>query len=119
MNETELLWLAIGRVPYFLPRVRVFRREIYSGKTATGGYIKIGRPGQGDAYWMADRDVHANWYGEIEAKSAIGQYRAAQVNWRTFCGDRSIPHITWRVGKKESPDDTVARWIAELKEAVG
>lgn len=116
MTETELLWSAIGRAPHVLPHVRIFRREIYSGATATGGYIKIGRPGQGDAYWMA-RGV-TRYYGEIEAKSHRGVLGEKQVKWRAFCADMGIPHLIWKARKGETPDATVARWLEELREKI-
>jgi hypothetical protein len=114
MTEAELLTRAMARVPYVFPNVRVFRREIYHGVTLSGHHVKIGRPGQGDAYAY----VRGGRIVEIEAKSAKGRLRESQIAWRTFCQSFGIPYVVWRALKGEAPEATVERWCEQLRAIV-
>ena len=114
-TEADILFAALPAVSVAIPRCRIFRRAIVEGQMAAGWYAKAGIPGQCDAYVLADRSTYKNWYVEIEAKSRVGKHRQQQLAWRALCLDLSIPYLEWRVSRGETPEQTVGRWVAELR----
>lgn len=114
-SETDLLWLFIQAVPQHLPHVRVFRRNVIRGAMLpNGGRISNGIPGQADAYAIAKGGKHV----EIETKSFRGVEAENQKRWRTWCESFGVPHLQPRPLKNETPEETVDRWILELKTAI-
>ncbi len=111
MTETDLLNLLIERAPHALPHVRIFRRNILNVETKLGFRARNGIKGQSDAYAY----TRGGKVVEIETKAARGTLAEAQKAWRTFCETWGIPHLVLRARPNEQPDDTVARWIEELR----
>ena len=58
---------------------------------------------------------------ELETKAARGTLREAQAMWRARCLSPPMnwpplcPHLVLKARKDESPDDTVNRWIEEIR----
>ncbi len=113
MNETDLLHSFMAAVPHALPHCRVFRRNIINAKTEFGR-VRNGIKGQSDAYCLIKGGRHI----EVEAKSATGALTKEQLAWQAFCLRFDIPHLVIAARPKESPEDTVARWVAELRTVV-
>lgn len=115
MNEHDLLWALIVKVPTVLPYVRIYRRDILNVTASARGRswrVRAGIPGQADAYALTKSGEHI----EIETKAAAGRMADEQKAWRAFCLEWRIPHLVLRERKGETPDQTVNRWIAELEE---
>ena len=108
--ESDLLALFIERVPYVLPHVRVFRRNIVNTESIHGFRARAGIPGQADAYALVRGGRHV----ELETKAASGRMRAAQEAWRSLCAEMKIPHLVLRGRRGEAPEATVERWVGEL-----
>jgi hypothetical protein len=114
MSEHDLLALFIRAVPEALPNVRVFRRNIIRRKVMINRIpvmLVNGIPGQGDAYAIVKGGRHI----EIEAKSSKGVMRPGQKRWRLFCGIWGITHLVVKGSKDELVEETVARWVEELR----
>lgn len=111
MNETDLLHLFIQQVPFSLPDVRVFRRNIINVMTVHGQWARNGQPGQADAYAITRGGLHV----ELEAKAAAGKLAEAQRRWRAWCEDWAIPYLLLRVLTRETPERTVERWVENLQ----
>lgn len=117
LNETDLLHHLIKRVPFAYPQARVFRRNIIKRVVVENGrkfMLRNGIAGQSDAYALIRGGMHI----EIETKAATGKVREAQERWQDFCRTFGIPHIVLRASKGEFVDDTVNRWIDELRAVV-
>ena len=114
MNETSLLHTFMAAVPHAIPSARVFRRNIINAVTVHNTRVRNGIKGQADAYCLVRGGLHI----EIEAKSATGRLTEAQVKWQSFCLRFDIPHLVLAARKNESPIDTVARWVSELRTVV-
>jgi hypothetical protein len=117
LSETDLLHCLIERVPFVLPHVRVFRRNVINRTVSEGDRkytLKNGIAGQSDAYALVLGGRHV----EIETKAARGVMREAQERWRAYCLAFQIPHIVLRAKKDEAPVVTVERWVNELSEVV-
>ena len=117
MNETDLLHALIESVPFELPHVRVFRRNIINRAVEIEGrrvHLRNGISGQGDAYALVQGGRHI----EIETKAARGAMRAAQVSWSGFCATWGVPHVVLRARRGEPPGETVGRWVEELRDVV-
>lgn len=111
LDETDLLHVFIARAPLTLTHVRLFRRNIINVEAKGGFRVRNGIKGQADAYALARGGAHV----ELETKAARGIMREAQLRWRAFCLAFGIPHLVLRALPQEDPDDTVARWIGELR----
>lgn len=117
LNETDLLHLYIERVPFALPHVRVFRRNVINRTVSEGDRkytLRNGIKGQADAYALVRGGLHV----EIETKAASGTLRDAQERWREFCIAHEIPHLVLRAKKDEAPTVTIERWVSELAECL-
>ncbi len=112
-SETDLLHSFMAAVPHALPHARVFRRNVINAKTSFGR-VRNGIKGQSDAYCLVRGGLHI----EIEAKSATGSLTKEQLAWQAFCMRFDIPHIVISARRAESPADTVARWVSELRTVV-
>ncbi|MDB4946218.1 MAG: hypothetical protein JWP97_5752 [Labilithrix sp.] len=112
MTETELLNLFFERVPAALPDLRVFRRNVGRFKTFDGDrVVHIGIAGQADAYAIGRGGIHV----ELEGKAARGALMKRQVAWRAWCERWRIPYLVLRARRGETPDETVTRWLEELR----
>lgn len=115
-KESKLLEMLIEQAPFHLP-VRIFLRPIYrrmlavSPKTGKTFRLNAGFPGQADAYALVKGGRHI----ELETKSARGEMREAQISWSLWCNGWGIPHLVLRAKAKELPNQTVARWIEEIR----
>ena len=117
MDETDLLHLFIVRAPLTLPNVRVFRRNIINRVATERGrkfQLRNGIKGQCDAYVLLRGGGHV----ELETKAARGTMREAQERWQEFCWAFDIPHLVLRARRGETPEETVTRWIDELRTVV-
>lgn len=114
MNETDLLHSFMAAVPHVLPDARVFRRNIINATTTFGTRVRNGIKGQADAYCLVRGGLHV----ELEAKSATGSLSKEQLAWQAFCLRFDIPHLVLAARRNETPNDTVARWVAELRTVV-
>lgn len=112
LSETDLLHRFIARVPYELPNVRVFRRNIIDGQLTTGQRVRNGIKGQSDAYAIVKGARHI----EIEAKSLHGRFSPEQTAWRAFCERFEIPYLPLRAC--ESGEQTITGWIDELRRVI-
>lgn len=110
LSETDLLHLLIERVPFVMPEVRVFRRNIINVMTKHGR-VRNGIKGQSDAYAIVRGGRHV----EVETKSATGSLTKEQRAWLAFCEKFEIPHLVLTARKGEDSDATVSRWISELQ----
>ena len=123
LSETEIGLLWLRAVPVALPHVRVFRNSVVRGTVSGRGlrpdwYASAGIEGHGDAFWIAPPRMYENYYGQVEWKAKGGRMGASQMHWRTYCEPRGIPYLVMRVAKGEEPDQTVERWIDELRTAI-
>ncbi len=113
LSETDLLHVFIERAPHHLP-VRVFRRNIINRPVTVEGrtvQLRNGIKGQCDAYALSRGGRHI----ELETKAARGTMRKAQEAWRHWCIEWRIPHLVLKAGPDERPEETVARWVEELR----
>jgi hypothetical protein len=130
VNETDLVKLFVARVPHVLPDCRAFERTIIDAvvillhhfflwlKTRAGEPIKTrlrsGVAGQSDVWILVKGGRHI----EVEAKAARGVMREAQERWKEFCGVWGVDHLIVRAKKGETPEETVDRWVEELRSVV-
>lgn len=117
MSEHDLLALFIREAPKALPQLRVFRRNIINRTVTIEGrkvHLVNGIPGQGDAYALLRGGRHV----EIETKDAKGRMGEAQIRWRAFCAAWGVPHLVMQARKGEAENETVTRWIEELRGAL-
>ena len=98
--------------PLELPSLRFFRRNIGEAKLRGGYTVKFGIAGQFDFYAIQTGGLHI----EVELKSSTGTLRPAQREWRDFCIAWKIPFVILKGRHEESVDDTVKRWIEEMRE---
>lgn len=135
-HESDLMRAYIEAIPFAIPRMRVFRRNIMSARLSGGHYVKAGIPGQCDLYGYLRRIVEvrningsvighvpgsATWAVgiEIECKSATARWTDKQKAWRAFCEEWRIPYLALEAKKDETPGQTVNRWVDETRELVG
>lgn len=114
LTETDLLHMFIERAPFALPHVRVFRRNVINRAVEIDGrtvHLRNGVPGMGDAYALVLGGRHV----ELETKSARGKMRDAQESWAEWCHGWGVPHLVLRARRDEAPDQTIARWLEELR----
>lgn len=113
MNETDLLWMFIQRVPVAIPGAHVERRNIIKGARIgrTDYRISNGMNGQCDSFVVLPGARHV----ECETKSDRGRLSDAQKRWRDRCNALLIPHLILFGADGERPDETIARWILRLK----
>lgn len=115
MNETDLLHHFILRAPLAIDALwRIERRNIINVETKFGARVRNGIKGQSDAFALTRDGYHI----EIETKAASGVMAEAQERWRAACLSWGIPHLVLRARRNESPEDTVTRWIDELRAVV-
>lgn len=97
-----------------LPRVRLFRRNIFFGETARGARMRAGIKGQADVYGYCLHAPCAVPF-ELELKAARGVLADDQKRWQSFCAAWRVPHLVLRAERLESEEETVTRWIEEIR----
>jgi hypothetical protein len=117
-NERTAMRAFILRVPQALPDVLVFERPIVNA-TATNERgatwrVRTGVPGMSDLYVVASGGRHV----EIETKALRGVLATAQQAWRLRCTELAIPHLVLRVGKGETLEACVNRWVESLRKVL-
>jgi hypothetical protein len=108
--EQDLGAMFALRVPFVLPHVHVFRRQILNVEAKAGWRAKAGIKGQADYYAIVDGGGHI----EIETKAARHRFYPEQIRWREFCLQNRIPYMAPTARKGEEPSVTVERWVGEL-----
>ena len=111
LTETQLLYKMLEAAPFALPGMRIFRRNIVNVETKGGWRARAGIKGQSDAYAIC----RGGRIIEIETKARTGRLSREQKAWRDFCLEWEIPYLTLIEKKGESPDETVLRWLAEIR----
>ena len=110
-SENDLRNAFVARVPFVFPHVRPFIRTILNVDAVGGWRARAGIPGQADVYAVTKGGGHI----EIEMKAAKSKWYAAQLAWRRFCAEWSIPYLVLRVLPNELPAVTLERWLEELR----
>lgn len=110
MVEDDLRRAFHLRIP---PNVRMFRRNVGSVKTESGGRFVAGIEGQADCYGFIENYPWAIPF-EIEFKGRRGRVSAAQVRWQQFCDRRRIPHLILAGTPSESDAQILDRWVREF-----
>ncbi len=115
MNETDLLWLFIQRVPQAIPGAHIERRNIINGARIgkTDYRISNGMKGQCDSFAVLPGARHV----ECETKAPDGRLRPPQRRWRDRCLALGIPWLLLRIYENETPEMTVVRWVEMLRRA--
>jgi hypothetical protein len=98
-----------------LPGVTLFHRNVGAIKLEQRMF-RAGLPGQSDFYAIRHTDAK---HFEVEVKNVGGRLSEDQERWRTWCTDHGVPSIVLEVRRGEVEPETVARWLAELKEFFG
>lgn len=112
MTETQLLGVLFIRAPAEIPDVRLFRRNVGVYRSLDGKrVIRVAVEGQADVY----AKLRGGSSVEIEAKSATGDLSPEQRNWQACCVAWGWPHVVLQAMARERPDETVGRWIEELR----
>jgi hypothetical protein len=119
MTEGDLMWKFIQSVPWAIPTARPFRRSILNVEAInkrTGEHFraKAGVEGQCDIYLL----LRGGRIVEVETKARRGVLSPAQRAWRAFCLEWGIPHIVLQEKRGETPDETVNRWLGEIRAVV-
>lgn len=115
MTETDLLHHFILHAPLVIPTLwRVERRNVINVESKHGARVRNGVKGQADAFAL----FHGGLHVEIETKAARGVMAEAQERWRDACVSKGVPHLVLRARRDETADETVTRWIDELRAVV-
>lgn len=117
LTENEVAAKFAAEVPFQLPQVRVFRRNIVNADVERNGRhfrARAGIKGQADYYAIVDGGGHI----EIETKAAKGRMLDEQKAWRALMISMRVPHLVLRILPNEHPDATVDRWIRALRDVV-
>ncbi len=114
MTELDLMWSLMARAPAALPDLRLFRRSVVNVEAKRGFRVKAGIPGQCDIYAIqkGGRIV------EVETKARRGVLSPAQKSWQSFCLSWGIPHLVLRELPQETAEQTVSRWVEELRACI-
>lgn len=112
-TESQLQQALLLAAPIGLPSWRLFRRNIGSATMRGGFEVKFGIKGQCDLYGLIRGGQHV----EIELKAAGKRIKPGsdQDQWRAWCVSWGVPHVVLTGLKNETVDDTVFRWINELR----
>ena len=113
MNELAYQHAFIAAAPYHLP-ARLYQRNIINTQTIHGTRVRNGIKGQADIECIVFGGLHI----ELEAKAIKGRLSPQQLKWQAFCHRNDIPHLVVRVAPDETPDQTIARWIEELRTCI-
>jgi hypothetical protein len=113
MGEIELQRDFMYEAARALPHVRLFRRQVGLFRTEERT-IKVAQKGMADLYGY----VRGGRVVEIELKSRRGRLSEEQKNWQRWCKEWAIPHLVLEAWKNETSEQTVSRWIEELRECL-
>jgi hypothetical protein len=107
------------QMPHALPHVRLFYRNIIDRhvidpRTHREYQLKSGSPGMADLYGHARASPWPIPI-EIELKTWDGRQSKEQRAWQAFTTMMKIPYLLLRQKKGETTDQTVSRWIQEVK----
>lgn len=100
--------------PRYLP-VRVYQRNIINTRNEFGRRVRNGIKGQADMEVIV---LGTGLHVEMEAKAVDGVMSPEQLKWQAFCQRSNIPHLVVRVLRKETPEETITRWIQELRTCI-
>jgi hypothetical protein len=110
------MWKLIEAIPFALPGARPFRRAVHNVEARSRHSGKTFRAIAGIA---GQADVYVYFKGgrciEIETKARAGRLEPEQIAWRDFCSSWEIPWLMLIEKKGETPDETVTRWLAEIR----
>lgn len=108
--ESTLQTALLLALPSRLPDVRFFRRNVGAANFG-GATVRFAIKGQCDLYGI----VRGGKILECELKKFGETLKPDQKAWAAWCKEWEIPHIVLIGGKTETVDETVERWIGELK----
>lgn len=111
MTETGLVKLFMHRASREIPHVRIFRRNVLKLRVENR-VVSAGLPGQCDCYAY----VRGGRVIELEAKSLGGKLEAKQHVWRAWCLAWGVPWHQLIPFPGESQEQTLSRWVQELRE---
>ena len=119
MTELDLMWLFMAAIPKAIPTARPFRRtvvnvEAKSKETGRSFRVRAGIQGQSDIYVL----VKPGRIVEVETKARRGVLSPAQKSWQSFCLSWGIPHLVLRELPQETAEQTVSRWVEELRACI-
>lgn len=119
-GELSLQRALLERSACDIPGLRLFRRNIGFATTASGNAFKAGIKGQADLYgYYTPTDGRTTIAIavpiELELKSASGRQTEPQKLWAAFCVARRIPYLLLRAELRETPEETVTRWLFEIR----
>lgn len=110
-TESELQWALLKAAPAAIPHLRLFRRNVGTVRVQNRT-MRFGVAGQADLYGVFRGGLHL----ELELKAAGGRLSPEQRAWQAFCLSWKVPHVLLVGGASETTDQTVERWIAEIRE---
>jgi hypothetical protein len=113
MNEVPLMQSFMYEASRAMPSVRLFRRNV-GVIMIEDRVFKAGIKGQCDiyAYTKGGRVV------EIETKAKRGVLSENQKHWRDWCVSWGVPWMQLKPLKSETSEQTVTRWVEELRQCV-
>ena len=117
MLESALKRLFLAELPKMLPDLRLINRVV-------GNFEASGGPGQPNRSVNVGikglPDLHGWRRGgaavEVELKAATGRMRPEQERFRAWCQQWGIQHYVLQARKDETPEQTVSRWIEEIRD---
>jgi len=110
-EEVTLQGLFLIALPFHIPHLRLFRRNIGAARLKGGHVVTFGLKGQCDTYGILDGGRHV----EVELKALDGRLKPEQKRWRTWCEEHRVPYLLCVEKKNETHEQTVQRWIEELR----
>ena len=113
-EEITLQGMFLLKLPFEIPTLRLFRRNIGAARMRGGHVVTFAVKGQCDTYGIGDGGVHV----EAELKALHGRLSPEQRTWRDWCLAHRVPYLLCVEKKEETKEQTVDRWIAELKALV-
>lgn len=114
--ESSLQSRLLLAAPASLPSLRLFRRNIGEAKMRGGYTVSFGIAGQCDLYGY----LKGGQVIEIELKAAGKRVQpgSPQATWATWCAEWSVPYVVLAALKGEAEEETVGRWISELRKLI-
>lgn len=109
-SETDILRLFMHAASIDLPHCRVFRRNVIAVKIEDR-FVRAGLAGQADLFCY----VKGGRVIELEGKSLGRKLSPAQEVWRDWCRAWGIPWHQLKPWRGEAPEETVTRWVTELR----
>ena len=110
-EEVTLQSMFLLKLPFEIPTLRVFRRNVGAARMKGRHVVTFGVKGQCDTYGIADYGRHI----ECELKALHGRLNPFQKAWRAWCLEHHVPYMLAIEKRGEAHEQTVDRWIAEMK----